>query len=929
MTNVVSALPNEEKDAWLNLNDIRQNAKKHNWKENPGKGSNYIFSKDNVKICIIGLKGLVTIDIRLLSGVNYKLCKSNLKKEEIYDLFSTNSFFNYTNDVLQKTVLCNSYDLTVKEKIDLFNKNDKSFLREVKCKDLFFLNRGKSPTLDSENVKAGTTKVKMNPTNGSAISSATNGERQGERNSIDFREEKKVQIKPLESTQTEIQPEEGKQLQKGNAHIRNSLYENELNLTPLSKAVNKAVLSKEKDKDKKGFLKKFFLFNKCLRNKVSENSKECPIEGGAKSPTGEDSPCGNDDSGEDPDVEGQQGGQIFPKGSTNRKGETKCSDYGVKEGDLEGEESSPPHILSDHTSEMDKAEMLIVGNSQVSRHIDANNHGESKTKEKKQNANDNLVGKEQELTLYIGRESNVLTPNNDTFGKFNSGEKSSLRYGSTKGNSKECLEWCDTLNSKREYHMSKSFTTHSLSEEDLNKEALHRMSASEDETANSCSGEGHTNGPENDPPNGPPLHTAKTNHTDLAPSSKGGEWCIRELSPSHSDCTPGDDVVDGEECTNGHLLRNVTDEGGSPIECNADHQPSNRCTHNTKAVNIYIQNNTVQYYGPKYGHSRKAKVRWTRDGDGLSHLKGYRSYGEKWGNKWGNKWSNKWNNRWDNHWDNWKNWDYCGDHRWNNWNGKYNHYNMAGKKSLLNGHSFPPRNSHHLAVRTAGRNNYMDKYSTYYSPSWTKRSPKYYTAGPRKVYNNGRGEMVGFHEEATYINGEEHKKNDKSDYPFWGVQKSKDVHHHFYDKSGFYITQKRNNYGHRKYNERKTSDALQPYEPHKNVKELEKEIYYKLSYLKHFKHDYTKSIPRYYCTLRHLLSPSRRGKQPPWLQNMIATNKCCYCDEQFSSLRSLENHFVHVKTHRIYYCCGKPFTSLKFLYIHLKRDNHYGYIYYY
>ncbi|CAA9990129.1 conserved Plasmodium protein, unknown function [Plasmodium knowlesi strain H] len=965
MTNVVRALPNEEKDAWLNLNDIRQNAKKHNWQESPGKRNHYIFSKDNVKICIIGLKGLVTIDIQLLSGVNYKLCKSNLKKEEIYDLFSTNSFFNYTNDVLQKTVLCNSYDLTVKEKIDLFNKNDKSFLQEVKCKDLFFPNPRESHRLGNEKAKMGTTKVEI-----SAIRSSAAGEqRQGKQNSTDFPEEKKVQMKPIESTQTELQAEEGKQLQKENAHIRSSLYQNAFTVSALSKsvnnsvnkavskavnkAVNKAVLSKEQDKDEKRFLKKFILFNKGFCDKDNENLKGCSMEGGANSPFGEDPPCGNDHSGGHPKVKGQQGGEIFPRGSSNQKGEKNCRNYGVKKGYVEGEQNSPPHIVSNHTSEIEEAEKLNVGNSDVSRQMDTNKYGSNKTKERKPNRNGknvngknvngknmngknmngkNMNGNEWQLALSPGRENSMFTAQNDTFGKFNSDEKYSLRYGSTRGNSKECLEWCDTLSTKRECHMLKSFITHSLSEEDINNETLHRMNTSGEGTANSCSGEGNTNEMNNDPPNGPPLHTVKTNETDLAPNSKGRQWCVRELPRSHSDCTSSDNVVDRERHTNGHLLQNVTDEEGSPIDCNQGHQLCNRCIHKTKAVNIYIQNNTVQYFGPKYRHNRKVKARWARGEEGLSHLKdyrrGYKSF-SKWGSKWDNKWSNRWINLWDNHhWDKWGNWNYRRDYRWNNWNVKYNHYSEPGKRSLVKGHSLSPRIAPHLALQTRGKENYTDKNNAYYSPSWTKRTRKYYTTDSCKVYNNGRGQRVDLQKEAACIYTGERRKNGISDYPFWNVQKSKDVHQ-FYGKRGFCITKNRKNYTLRKYNERRANDALQPYEPHKNVKEMEKEIYYKLSYLKHFKHDYTKSIPRYYCNLRHLLAPSRTRKLPLWIQNMISTNKCGYCDEQFSSLRNLENHFLHVKTHRIYYCCGKPFTCLKFLHIHLRRDNHYGYIYYY
>ncbi|KJP86621.1 hypothetical protein AK88_03725 [Plasmodium fragile] len=911
MTNVVSSLPNEEKDAWLNLNDIRQKAKKYNWQENPGKQNNYIFSKDNVKICIIGLKGLVTIDIRLLSGVNYKLCKSNLKKEEIYDLFSSTSFFHYTNDVLEKTVLCNSYDLSVKEKIDLFNKNDKSFLQRMKCKNLFFRNCGGSHRSGSEKTKVGTTKVKISATNGER-----NAEQKGEHNSIYF-PEKKVQVKSAESTQTEIQSDEEQQVQKENAHIKNSLYENALDVTPLSsKAVNKTVLlSKEEDKGKKWGFKKFFLFKKRTRDKVNENSKGCPIEAGENSQIGKNLPCENDHSGEDLKVGGKQGGEICPNGIVNPKVETNGRDYGVKKGDVKVEKISPPHILSNHTSEIEEAKKVKVGNSQLSTEMDANADRANKTKGNKQNMN-NHFGCKQKLTLSPVKENNVVTPNNDALGKFNSEEKISLRYGSTKGNSKECLERCDTLSTSRENHMSKSFTTHSLSEEDLNNEAMNRMSASEEETANCCSGKGRENGTSN----GPPLHADNAHDTHLALSNQGGEECIEEPFPPHSDGHSGDDVIDGEECNNGDLLEKVNDEEGSAIECKVAYQPSNRYTQKANTVNVYIQHNTIEYYGPKYGYSRKTKSRWARNEGGLSHLKGYRRSGEKWGSNWGRKW--------DNHWDNWEIWDYGWDRRWNKWSGKYNQYTLPWKKSFVHEQSFSPRNSYHLAVRTTGKNNYRVKNSAYYSPRWTTRAPKYYTTDSRKVYNNGRGQMVGLHEDATYINAEEFKKNGKSDYPFWGVQKSKGAHH-FYNKSGFYISQNRNNYARRKYNESKPSDAFKPYEPHKNVNELEKEIYKKLSYLKHFKHDHTKSIPRYYCTFRHLLIPSRTRKQPMWLQNMIATNTCGYCDKQFSSLKSLENHFVHVKTHRIYYCCGKPFTSLKFLYIHLKQDNHYGYIYYY
>ncbi|KAI4835616.1 hypothetical protein MKS88_004828 [Plasmodium brasilianum] len=162
MTNVIKAIPNEEKDKCINLNDIRQNAKKYNWLEKTEKENNYVFSKDHVKINIIGLKGLVTVEIQLLSGVYYKMCRSNLRKDEICDLFSCTNY-NYNDDVLNKTVLSNNYNLSVQEKIDLFNKNDKNFLKNVKCKDIFINNENGNNKLHKINTEI-KTKIKNNLT---------------------------------------------------------------------------------------------------------------------------------------------------------------------------------------------------------------------------------------------------------------------------------------------------------------------------------------------------------------------------------------------------------------------------------------------------------------------------------------------------------------------------------------------------------------------------------------------------------------------------------------------------------------------------------------------------------------------------------------------------------------------------------------------
>ncbi|KOB85773.1 hypothetical protein PFDG_01269, partial [Plasmodium falciparum Dd2] len=70
-------LINEEKNVeCLNLKDIRLNAEKYNWLEIFEKENSYVFCKDNVKINIIDLKGLVTIEVKLLNGsYTDKMCR--------------------------------------------------------------------------------------------------------------------------------------------------------------------------------------------------------------------------------------------------------------------------------------------------------------------------------------------------------------------------------------------------------------------------------------------------------------------------------------------------------------------------------------------------------------------------------------------------------------------------------------------------------------------------------------------------------------------------------------------------------------------------------------------------------------------------------------------------------------------------------------
>ncbi|KOB61086.1 hypothetical protein PFHG_05650 [Plasmodium falciparum HB3] len=119
------------------------------------------------------------------------------------------------------------------------------------------------------------------------------------------------------------------------------------------------------------------------------------------------------------------------------------------------------------------------------------------------------------------------------------------------------------------------------------------------------------------------------------------------------------------------------------------------------------------------------------------------------------------------------------------------------------------------------------------------------------------------------------------------------------------------------------------YKKKNQLQNVKNEIYKKLSYLKNFQHDMNKNIPRYYFFIKHLLHDYCKKKLHIWLKVMLVKQKCGYCNEHFENIDILENHLKYVKTHKVFYCCQKPFPSLKYLYIHLKRKNHYGYIYYY
>ncbi|KOB61087.1 hypothetical protein PFHG_05651 [Plasmodium falciparum HB3] len=109
-------LINEEKNVeCLNLKDIRLNAEKYNWLEIFEKENSYVFCTDNVKINIIDLKGLVTIEVKLLNGISYKMCRSNIKIDEISSFFGSSNNYSSYNDIINKTILCN-YNLSVKGK---------------------------------------------------------------------------------------------------------------------------------------------------------------------------------------------------------------------------------------------------------------------------------------------------------------------------------------------------------------------------------------------------------------------------------------------------------------------------------------------------------------------------------------------------------------------------------------------------------------------------------------------------------------------------------------------------------------------------------------------------------------------------------------------------------------------------------------------
>ncbi|SCP06018.1 conserved Plasmodium protein, unknown function [Plasmodium ovale] len=950
MSNIDSAIPNEENGVIFNMSDIRYSAKKYNWLEKSEKENNYIFSKDNVNINILGLKGLVTVEIKLPSGFYYKMCRSNLRKDEINDLF-TYTNYNCTNDFLNKTILCNNYNLSVKEKINLFNKNDKSFFKNIKCNDFSIdINREKGKDLLNVNTEMNT-KIKNHITT------------HGKNENSDIVDEKTCTFE-IDKVEPHSKSKHAKYMysDKNIVHI----------VTTSSSTTNAphnsdTVMSDRKEHNKNVLLKDEVNFNKKKKNvQLKREGIEDKLKGGCffnleKSALMSMVPISDSisaDFGQSPGEQYTEEGLLQMWGTASLGGKTEqmwdAKDQKGNSTEQVGEQfARPVHI--NHTKEI-----LTNGNFFNSHNLQLCSGRGDKICEKYQRRK----GEHKPITSPINNNhcgenglhnsNNWIMPRISSFHNINK-VKNAITQGSVAGCNVKRDGAFNTFICEKSYNQPCFLSEDTNNNCDACSELLCR------ENMNMAELSLHRNLNRGNSVNYNDTIEVNNNRSDnnyLLSYDKG--YDVNLGTYNNGDCSIG-----SEEGTPYNIVHSPYDEmimyqidnSGMSISSDVEIYPyedtSNICswnkncfhplntanqviTHNgytkNNAVsdynvncnnNMYVEANMEKYmYGtkfPMYRHTYEEKKNLMNDMyQYQNRINRKNNYDKEFEN---NFFYEKQNLNVNNYYFTYEKrekyiYEQMPQNRsyWHNLGGREMGYFNVSNRIHNNFHDVVvDSKANRKCFQKYGKNN--DTVSHYHKKGNKKKRNKNDTYSNRRNDNDCSSSCVLGHK--GYIS-DEHNMGTFDEYsePCEQSESNKLPHINKIRKST------------------KINDTLERSEFHENIKtnrikELEEEICIKLSYLMRFRHDPANAVPRHYCSLKHLLCANNRKKLHMWLKNMLTDNKCGYCNEQFDNLDELENHFIQIKTHSIFYCCEKPFPSLKYLCKHFKRKKHHGYIYYY
>ncbi|SOV16228.1 conserved Plasmodium protein, unknown function [Plasmodium gaboni] len=835
----------------LNLNDIRLKAEKYNWLEKSEKKNSYIFCKDNVKINIIDLKGLVTIEVQLLNGISYKMCRSNIRIDEISRLFGpSNNYYAY-NDIINKTILCN-YNLSVKEKIDLFNKKDKTFLKQNDVKNILKCETNKVISYNINNKIIKGKDINCN-----------------NRTNENFHLIKKEPLREVEKIYT--------------------------------KRKEKNIFIKHDKQDE------ILLFD---QNKLFVN-----IE--------------NDNINNKIYIEENVEGMIC-------KSKTILM---LKENNNILRE---PYYTTDNKYGCDK---FIYDGMNV--------HNVQRKEKKKKKNNKKLKSESYKLLYFYNKTNkiynhitlNVLSNKISYFCFFNNFFYYKTIYE---------YKYIHINNNKKKDELDKRRITTKLFNNPF-ESVVENMS--EDNT------------------NYKPTRSKKNMHNVICPYNNIFN-CINNIEENNN---YGDNIY-----TYNFTTRNTNKicqiKKDKYVNHNLfikkkkkNHKNSNNNNNNNMNKNISSTFNFNKYNTNKYiKKHRKNNYNIYNELDkkySIYHknykcnrnnfiYKDLKIYKEKYPQNCFNNNINICN--------------YFKRYEMNNAEKSYNHLDIQtfnnikreehniyepmyeirhnaynkyhnNKCNNINNYihkNFYEYNSYDLYnnmfnISTIIHNNYGNdnNYEMYYSNnSYDKRESRvssYMQRGHNnKSYMNKRANILNKKYNNLLFSNEEmfNKSLNKKEKINRIMYMDKNMNK-LYDNRGI-----NNNFNYLyKYEELERFNHICPssYKKKNQLQKVKNEIYKKLSYLKYFQHDNNRNIPRYNFFIKHLLYDYCKKKLHIWLKVMLVKQKCGYCNEQFENIDILENHLKYVKTHKVFYCCQKPFPSLKYLYMHLKRKNHYGYIYYY
>ncbi|SOV79175.1 conserved Plasmodium protein, unknown function [Plasmodium sp. gorilla clade G3] len=857
MNNLINDETNVE---CLNLKDIRLKAEKYNWLEKSEKKNSYVFCKDNIKINIIDLKGLVTIEIKLLNDISYKMCRSNIRIDEISSLFGpSNNYYAY-NDVINKTILCN-YNLSVKEKIDLFNKNDKSSLKQDNDKNILKCETDKVISYNSNNNIIKDKNIKCNNMTNENFH-LIQREPFGEIEKIyTKRKEKNIFMKQDKEEEILLCDENKLLVNIANEDVNNKIciHENVERMICTSK--------------------------KILNLKENNNISRAPYYITDKKYTSDEFI-----------YNGIGVHNVVEKKKNNRKLKNFKNFKNIKNiKKLKKLKSSSYKLLYfyNKTNKICNNITLNIISNKISYFCFLNNffyyrtlyeykyihiYNNKPEGELKKRTTKKLFNNPFEKMIQNIRENNT----NDEYRRSKKNNHNAIYPYNNIFNS---------INKKEKYHnygdniYSYNYSTRNAPTKcQIKKDKFVKHNLFIKKKKNYNNNNNNINKKKN---TSYTLYFTKYNTNKYIKNHATKKYNIYNESDKKKKI-----YHKNYKCNGNNFLFN---------DLNISKE---KHLHNGFDNNINICNYFKTYEMDNAQNAYKHLNIQTFNDIKREEYNIYEPMYEIRNNEYNNCHNNKCNNI--------NNYIHKKFYEYNSYDLNNNIYNT----SIIVNNNYGNDNIYQMYC-----NNFYHKRLTSVSSYMQRGYNKSYINKTTNILNKKYNNLLFSNKEM--FNKSKNKKDKKIKRIMYIDKDLNNLYNNYGVNNNFnyeYIYEELDRFNHISPSSYKNKNQLQ---------KVKNEIYKKLSYLKYFQHDRNRNIPRYYFFIKHLLHDSCKKKLHIWLKVMLVKQKCGYCNEHFENIDILEKHLKYVKTHKVFYCCQKPFPSLKYLFIHLKRKNHYGYIYYY